>query len=75
MPTIPQIPPRLISADAVTPADWANLYRWLAEINPAVGAGTATLGANCPAVTPTGPKEWQQTKLSNGKVGWIPVWE
>ena len=39
-----------------------------------VGAGSALLGANCPATTPAAPQKWVSVVLSDGSNGFIPVW-
>ena len=39
------------------------------------GAGSASLGANCPAVTPTAPNTWKKVVLDDGAVGYVPVWK
>lgn len=38
------------------------------------GAGSAALGANCPAVTVTAPNTWIKVLTSAGSTGFIPVW-
>lgn len=39
------------------------------------GAGSASLGANCPAVTPTAPYTWIQVKTADGSTVFIPAWK
>ena len=39
------------------------------------GAGSASLGANCPAVTPATPYTWIQVKTADGSTAFIPVWK
>lgn len=39
------------------------------------GAGSAALGANCPAVTPTAPYKWIEVVTSDGSAVYIPVWK
>lgn len=39
------------------------------------GAGTALLGANCPAVTLTAPYTWLTVITSDGSTGYIPVFK
>jgi hypothetical protein len=39
------------------------------------GAGSASLGANCPAVTPTAPYTWIQVKTADGSTAYIPAWK
>jgi hypothetical protein len=39
------------------------------------GSGSAALGANCPAVTPTAPNTWKAITLTDGSTGYIPVWK
>ncbi len=43
--------------------------------NEATGAGTAALGANCPAVTATAPYTWEKIVTSDGSQGYYPVWK
>lgn len=39
------------------------------------GAGSAALGANCPATTATAPYTWVRVKTSDGSTGFIPIWK
>ncbi len=39
------------------------------------GAGSASLGANCPATTPTAPYTWIQVKTADGSTASVPVWK
>jgi|GEM_PF-1822816 hypothetical protein len=39
------------------------------------GSGSASLGANCPAVTPTAPYTWIQVKTADGSTAYIPAWK
>ena len=39
------------------------------------GAGSAALGANCPATTLTAPYTWVRVKTSDGSTGWLPIWK
>jgi hypothetical protein len=39
------------------------------------GAGSAALGANCPAITLTAPYKWIQAKSSDGSTVYFPVWK
>lgn len=41
----------------------------------ATGAGSAALGANCPAVTTTAPYEWIEATASDGSQVYIPAWK
>lgn len=43
--------------------------------NEATGAGSAALGANCPAVTTTAPYTWEKITTSDGSQGYCPVWK
>lgn len=43
--------------------------------NESTGAGSAALGANCPAVTAAAPYTWIKVKTSNASVCYIPVWK
>lgn len=43
--------------------------------NESTGAGSAALGANSPAVTLTAPFKWLKMILSDGSVGYTPVWK
>lgn len=39
------------------------------------GAGSALLGANCPAITVAAPHTWISVVLSDGSAGFMPVWK
>lgn len=39
------------------------------------GAGSAALGANCPATTPTAPFAWTKVTTMDGSTGYVPVWK
>lgn len=39
------------------------------------GAGSATLGANCPAVTASAPYTWIQAKAADGSTVYLPAWK
>jgi len=39
------------------------------------GAGSAPLGGNCPAVTPTALYTWIHVKTANGSTAYIPAWK
>jgi hypothetical protein len=41
----------------------------------ATGAGSAALGANCPAVTPLQPYTWEKGTSADGSTIYIPVWK
>lgn len=43
--------------------------------NNATGAGSAALGANCPAVTATAPYTWLKLMSSDGSTVYAPVWK
>ena len=43
--------------------------------NESTGAGSAALGANCPAVTASAPYKWLKVILSDASVGFVPVWK
>lgn len=43
--------------------------------NESTGAGSALLGANCPAVTASAPYKWLKVILSDASVGFVPVWK
>lgn len=39
------------------------------------GGGSASLGANCPAVTVSAPNTWKSVTLDDGTTGYVPVWK
>jgi hypothetical protein len=39
------------------------------------GAGSAALGANCPAVTASAPYAWTKVTTMDGSTGYVPVWK
>lgn len=39
------------------------------------GSGSASLGANCPAITPTAPYTWIQVKTADGSTAYVPAWK
>lgn len=39
------------------------------------GTGSAAMGANCPAVTPTAPYAWAKVTTMDGSAGYVPVWK
>jgi hypothetical protein len=39
------------------------------------GGGTASLGTNCPAVTPTAPFGWEPRKLADGSTGYVAIFK
>jgi hypothetical protein len=39
------------------------------------GAGSAALGANCPAITLTAPYKWATVVTSDGSTGYVPIWK
>ena len=43
--------------------------------NESTGAGSALLGANCPAVTPSAPYKWIEMQTSDGSAVYVPVWK
>lgn len=43
--------------------------------NEATGAGTASLGANCPAATVAAPHTWEKIVTSDGSTAYFPVWK
>lgn len=43
--------------------------------NESLGAGTAALGTNCPAITPSAPYKWLKVGTANGSTGYIPIWK
>lgn len=43
--------------------------------NQTTGGGSAALGANSPAVSPTAPNTWWKVTLADGSQGFIPVWK
>lgn len=51
------------------------LFKNMSSGNESTGAGSANLGANCPAVTAAAPEKWLKIFLSNGDTGYIPVWK
>jgi hypothetical protein len=42
--------------------------------NP-TGAGSASLGANCPATTTTAPYKWIQVTTQDGSTAYVPCWK
>ena len=44
-------------------------------INESTGAGSAALGANCPAVTLTAPYKWIKMLTSDGSTVYVPAWK
>lgn len=46
-----------------------------AAVNEATGAGSAALGANCPAVTVGAPYKWIKMTTSDGSAVYCPVWK
>lgn len=59
----------LLSLDLST-----GLFHTIAA-NEATGSGSAALGANCPATTPSAPHTWEKIVTSDGSTGYIPVWK
>lgn len=43
--------------------------------NNATGAGSAALGANCPAVTATAPYTWFKMTSNDGSTVYVPAWK
>lgn len=43
--------------------------------NESTGAGSAALGANCPAVTVSAPYTWIKLNTSDGSAVYVPVWK
>jgi hypothetical protein len=43
--------------------------------NNTTGAGSAALGANCPAVTATAPYTWMKMMSSDGSTVYVPAWK
>ena len=43
--------------------------------NSTTGAGTASLGTNCPAATPSAPYTWLQMTASDGTIVVVPAWK
>jgi len=43
--------------------------------NETTGAGSAALGANCPAVTASAPFKWITMALSDGSTVFVPAWK
>ena len=52
-----------------------NTWQNLLNANEATGAGTATLGTNCPAVTPTSPYTWIKMISSDGSTVYVPAFK
>jgi len=50
--------------------NWANS---VGLVNGVTGAGTASLGGNCPATTLSAPKTWTTVSVAGVKA-YIPVW-
>jgi hypothetical protein len=50
--------------------NWANSVGLVSGVT---GAGTAGLGTNCPAATPTHPTTWTKVSMG-GSAAYIPVW-
>lgn len=44
-------------------------------LNNSTGGGSASLNANCPAVTPTAPYTWLRAKSADGSTVYIPAWK
>jgi len=44
-------------------------------LNNTTGAGSAALGANCPAITATAPYTWVRLRSGDGSVVYMPVWK
>jgi hypothetical protein len=66
-------------ATAVNVAAWSiintgQLRNQLAA-NEATGAGSALLGANCPATTASAPYTWLKIRSSDNSNVYIPVWK
>lgn len=53
----------------------AGVLHFTSASNESTGAGSASLGANSPAITLTAPYKWLKIKLSDGSVGYIPIWK
>lgn len=53
----------------------AGLLQNKTAANEATGAGSATLGSNCPAVTAAGVYTWLKITTSDGSAGFIPIWK
>jgi hypothetical protein len=53
----------------------AGLPKWNAAANQGVGAGSAALGANCPATTATAPYTWLKALASDGSTVYLPAWK
>jgi len=45
------------------------------SITNSTGAGSALLGANCPAVTVINPYTWITVTTSDGSIGYMPIWK
>jgi hypothetical protein len=43
--------------------------------NGSTGAGSAALGANCPATTLTAPYSWLKMLAPDGSVVYVPAWK
>jgi hypothetical protein len=73
----------LVSSNAVagttTPVGWVVLPHpkvlQSAASMESTGAGSAALGANCPAGTLTAPYKWLKVIFSDGNVGYIPAFK
>lgn len=50
--------------------NWANS---VGAVNGVTGAGSATLGGNCPALVPGSPNIWTTVSIGGVKA-YIPVW-
>ncbi len=56
-------------------AQFATTFKNTNATYEVTGAGSATLGANCPAVTVTAPYKWLEIVMSDGSVVYIPAWK
>lgn len=52
-----------------------NTFKNVLSANESTGAGSALLGANCPAVTVTAPYTWMKLISSDASTVYIPVWK
>ena len=52
-----------------------NVYGPFGGLPNTTGAGTPTLGTNCPAVDPTTPYTWLTTIANDGSTIYIPAWK
>lgn len=66
----------LFKNSATQPVDGLIIVQGRMQFNDnATGSGSAALGSNCPAITPSAPYTWVKIQTSDGSIAFVPAFK